>query len=136
MKKEFEIIGHKIDLPAQKDMLFKSPEEKVRHEYIDRLINYYGFNINQIEQDVKIKENKRNSIIAKADIVVWCSFEERKNKSTPLIVVECKAEQVTIKAEDYFKGTEFARLSNASFFVTTNQKQTRIFSKVFKIDNI
>ena len=58
MKKEFEIIGHKIDLPAQKDMLFKSPEEKVRHEYIDRLINYYGFNINQIEQDVKIKKNK------------------------------------------------------------------------------
>ena len=48
--------------------------------------------------------------------------------------MECKAEQVTIKAEDYFKGTEFARLSHASFFVTTNQKQTRIFSKIFKID--
>lgn len=134
MKKQFEIIGCKIDLPVKKDILFKSPEEKVRHEYIDRLINYYGFNINQIEQDVKIKDAKKNSILAKADIVVWRSFEERKNKLTPLIVVECKAEQVTIKAEDYFKGTEFARLSNASFFVTTNQKQTRIFSKVFKID--
>lgn len=134
MKKQFEIIGCQINLPAQKDILFKSPEEKVRHEYINRLINYYGFNINQLERDVKIKDTKKNNILAIADIVVWRSFEERKNKSTPLIVVECKADQVTIKAEDYFKGTEFARLSNASFFVTTNQKQTRIFSKVFKID--
>lgn len=136
MKKEFEIIGRKIDLIAKKNKQLKSPEEKVRYEYIERLINYYGFNINQIEEDVKIKDKKGKFIIAKADIVVWTSFEERKNKSTPLIVVECKAEQVTIKAEDYFKGTEFARLSNAYFFVTTNQKQTRIFSKVFKIDNI
>lgn len=134
MKKQIEIIGCKIDFPIKKDMLFKSPEEKVRHEYIDRLINYYGFNINQIEQDAKIKDIKKNRILAKADIVVWRSFEERKNKSIPLIVVECKAEQVTIKAEDYFEGTEFARLSHASFFVTTNQKQTRIFSKFFKID--
>ena len=134
MEKQIEIIGCKIDFPIKKEMLFKSPEEKVRHEYIDRLINYYGFNINQIEQDAKIKDVKNNRILAKADIVVWRSFEERKNKSTPLIVVECKAEQVTIKAEDYFKGTEFARLSHASFFVTTNQKQTRIFSKIFKID--
>lgn len=134
MKKQFEIIGSRVDLPLKKDKLFRSPEEKVRHEYIERLINYYEFNINQLEQDVKIKDTKTNNILANADIVVWRSFKERKEKSTPLIVVECKAEQVTIKAEDYFKGTEFARLTNTSFFVTTNQKQTRIFSKVFKID--
>jgi len=135
MKKQIEIIGSKIDdLHAKKDNLIKSPEEKVRHEYIERLVSYYGFNINQIEQDVKLRNGKTNIVLASADIVVWCSNEERKNKSIPLIVVECKAEQITIKAEDYFKGSEFARLTNARFFVTTNQKQTRIFSKVFKVD--
>lgn len=113
-------------------MLFKSPEEKVRHEYIDRLINYYGFNINQIEQDAKIKDVKNNRILAKADIVVWRSFEERKNKSTPLIVVECKAEQVTIKAEDYFKGTEFARLSHASFLLLQIKNKQEFSPKFLK----
>lgn len=135
MKKQFKIIGNKLDsLHAKENSLLNSPEKKIRNEYVKRLINYYGFSTNQIEQDVKLRDAKTDIILGDADIVVWSSDEERKNKSIPLIVVECKAEQVTIKAEDYFKGSEFARLTNASFFVTTNQKQTRIFSKVFKVD--
>lgn len=123
-KADIQIIGNKSN----------SPEEQIRFDYIQRLIAHYGFNANQIEQDAKIKDSKTNSILAKADIVVWRSVDEKEKHSAPLIVVECKAEQITIKKEDYFKGTEFARLSNAKFFVTTNQKQTRIFSKIFKLD--
>jgi len=136
MKKQFKIIGVKANLNVSKGKSFNSPEEKVRSEYILRLVNYYGFNPEQIEQDAKLKDVKTDNILASADIVVWGSSVERENGLAPLIVVECKAEQITIKAEDYFKGTEFAKLSEAKFFVTTNQKHTRIFSKIFKLDKL
>jgi type I restriction enzyme M protein len=108
-------------------------EKNVREEYINRLVNHYNFKIEQIDQCVEVK----NSIIGKgnayADIVVWRSVEDKESNKTPLIVVECKAEQVTIREEDYYKGAQFAESIKARFFVTTNLKETRIFSKVYKV---
>lgn len=42
-------------------------------------------------------------------------------------MVECKAEHITIREEDYFQGYNYAAWAGADFFVTTNLKETRVF---------
>lgn len=44
------------------------------------------------------------------------------------IVVECKAENVRIREEDYYQGYNYASWAGASFFVTTNEKETKYFT--------
>lgn len=68
--------------------------------------------------------------MARADIVVWKNAEDKQNSKSPIIIVECKAESVTIHEEDYFQGYNYASWAGADFFVTTNLKETRIFRVV------
>lgn len=42
-------------------------------------------------------------------------------------MVECKAEHITIREEDYYQGQNYAAWAGADFFVTTNLKETRVF---------
>ena len=65
--------------------------------------------------------------MARADIVVWKNAEDKQNSKSPIIIIECKAESVTIHEEDYFQGYNYASWAGADFFVTTNLKETRIF---------
>jgi type I restriction enzyme M protein len=57
--------------------------------------------------------------------VIWRSAQEKADNRNPLIIVECKSDNVTIKAEDYGQGDNYARLTNARFFVTHNSRETR-----------
>ena len=42
-------------------------------------------------------------------------------------MVECKAENVKIREEDYYQGYNYATWAHAKFFVTTNEKETKYF---------
>nr|AYC64072.1 hypothetical protein [Halimeda micronesica] len=44
--------------------------------------------------------------------------------------MECKAEHIIIREEDYFQGYNYASWAGADLFVTTNLKETRIFKVV------
>lgn len=124
---EIKIDGNKIFAPLKNKWLVYTPEEKIRQEYICRLINNYGYSLDQMQQEVTVAEgNKRGTGRASADIVVWASKEDVFNKP-PVIVVECKADNLTIIPDDYYQGSHYARYVKAPFFVTTNLKQTRIF---------
>ena len=80
-----------------------------------------------MQQEVTVAEgNKRGTGRANADIVVWKTKEEVYNKP-PIIVVECKADNITIISDDYYQGAHYARYVKAPFFVTTNIKQTKVF---------
>jgi len=127
MTMQVQIEGNKIFVPLKDKWLNASPEEKVRQEYICRLVNHYGYSLEQMKQEVTVAEgNQRGTGRASADIVVWKAKEEVEKKA-PVIVVECKADNITIRPEDYFQGSHYARYINAPFFVTTNLKETRIF---------
>ena len=127
MALQVKIEGNKIFVPLKDKWLNASPEEKVRQEYICRLVNHYGYSLEQMKQEVTVAEgNQRGTGRASADIVVWKAKEEVEKKA-PVIVVECKADNITIRPEDYFQGSHYARYINAPFFVTTNLKETRIF---------
>lgn len=81
-------------------------------------------------QEITVANGHRGQGKARADIVIWRSAEDKQAEKSPLIVVECKAETVTIHEEDYYQGYNYAAWAGADFFVTTNQKETRIFRVV------
>lgn len=130
MKTEIQIKDNKIYAPLLDKWLVLKPEELVRQKYIQRLIDNYGFSPEQIAQEVKVNNSQRGQGRAMADIVIWKSKEDKNNNNHAAIVVECKAEHLTIREEDYFQGYNYASWAGADFFVTTNLKETRIFKVV------
>ena len=127
---EIQIKDNKIYAPLKDKWLILKPEEEVRQTYIKRLVNSYGYTISQMDQEIQVSNSQRGQGAARADIVVWRSKEDKESKKYPLIVVECKAESVTIHKEDYYQGMNYASWAHADFFVTTNLKETRIFKVV------
>lgn len=105
--------------------LMLTPEEAVRQEYLTILVNHYGWQIKQISEEVSV--TGRGSAQARADFVIWRRLEDRTHGRPPLIVVECKSDNVRISPQDYSQGDNYARLSNASFVVTHNNRETRFW---------
>ena len=128
---EIQIEGNKIYAPLKEKWLQLKPEEKVRQKYICRLVNNYNFSVDQMDQELQVNNSQRGQGAARADIVVWKNKQDKQEKKSPLIIVECKAETITIHEEDYYQGYNYASWAGADFFVTTNLKETRIF-KVIK----
>lgn len=122
--------NNKIYAPLKEQWFVKTPEEDVRQKYICRLVNHYGFALEQMKQEVVVSNASRGQGRAQADIVVWKSKADKLNHISPIIVVECKAENITIREEDCFQGSNYATWAGADFFVTTNLKETRIFKVV------
>jgi len=118
----------KIFCPLTNSWLIETPEEKVRQEYIKKLVNEYGYSLDQMAQEVKVNNSQRGQGKARADIVIWKNQLEKKDSKKAFIVVECKAENVRIHEEDYYQGFNYASWANASFFVTTNEKETKYFN--------
>lgn len=127
---QVQIKGKEIFAPLKDKWLVNKPEEEVRQKYICRLVNNYGYSIEQMAQEVQVTNSQRGQGAARADIVIWRNCEDKANKKNPLIIVECKAESVTIHKEDYYQGMNYASWAHADFFVTTNLKETRIFKIV------
>jgi len=130
MKVEIKDNKTKAPLKGKDVWLVNKPEEKVRQEYIARLVNHYGFNLEQMEQEVQVNNSQRGQGRASADIVIWKNKKDKAERNSPIIVVECKAEHITVREEDYFQGYNYASWAGADFFVTTNLKETRIFKVV------
>lgn len=128
---DIQIENGKIFAPLKEKWLLVKPEEEVRQTYIARLVNKYGFSIDQMAQEVQVSNSQRGQGRAMADIVIWKSAKDKNENNSPAIVVECKAEHITVREEDYFQGYNYASWAGADFFVTTNLKETRIF-KVLK----
>ncbi len=122
-----KIQNGKIYAPLKDKWLDYKPEEEVRQKYVCRLVNNYGYSLEQMAQELQVSNSQRGQGAARADIVVWKSEKDKKDGNNAFIVVECKAQNVTIKTGDYFQGYNYAAWAGADFFVTTNQKETRIF---------
>ncbi len=127
MSLEIQIKNNKIFAPLLDKWLILKPEEKVRQSYIIRLVNHYGFALEQMAQEVQVNNSQRGQGRAMADIVIWRNKEDKAEMKSPIIVVECKAEHITIREEDYYQGYNYASWAGADFFVTTNIKETRVF---------
>lgn len=124
---EIQIKDNKIYAPLKDKWLVVKPEEEVRQRYICRLVDSYGYDLKQMGQELKVTNSQRGQGAARADIVIWKSAKDKADSKSAFIVVECKAETVTIRKEDYYQGYNYAAWAGADFFVTTNLKETRVF---------
>lgn len=113
----------RIFSPIRRKWLVETPEEQVRQAYVATLHNEYGFGLDQMDEELDVAG--RGSAQARADLVVWRAAQDKADAKAPLIVVECKADNVTIRAADYAQGEAYALYCNAPFFVTHNNRETR-----------
>ena len=127
-KLEIQEKDGKIFCPLKDAWLIAKPEEKVRQKYITILVNEYGFSIEQMAQELKVNNSSRGQGKARADIVIWKSAQDRQECKSAFIIVECKAENVKVRVEDYYQGLNYASWAHADFFVTTNEKETKFFN--------
>ncbi|WP_216329588.1 N-6 DNA methylase [Deinococcus aestuarii] len=113
----------KIFSHVRQKWLVETPEERVRQEYLLILVNEYGFGLDQIGEERDL--SGRGAAQARADFVIWRGTADKKNNNAPFIIVECKADSITIGENDYMQGELYARNVGAPFFVTHNSKETR-----------
>lgn len=88
----------KIFCPLADSWHIETPEEKVRQEYIKILVEDYGYSLDQMAQEIKVNNSQRGQGKARADIVIWKSKQDKIESKAAFIVVECKAENVRIRA--------------------------------------
>lgn len=119
----------KIWSHVRKKLIYETPEETVRQEYLCILVNEYGFSLDQIDEEVSVP-GERGTKDARADFVVWRTPEDKRDGKTALIVVECKADNVAIDQKVYVQGSNYAQYERAKFFVTHNRRST----KYWKVD--
>ena len=96
----------------RKKYLVETPEERVRQEFLVTLVNNYWYSLDQIKEEALV--TWRGSGKARADFLIWKSKEDRENKKTAFIVVECKSDNVKINAETYAQWANYMKEQNFS----------------------
>lgn len=127
MTYEVKIEKGKIYSFIRDKWLELTPEEQVRQSFVCHLMNHYGYKLEQMSEELTVSNASRGQGKARADIVIWKSKEDKLASRNAFIIVECKAENVRIRKEDYYQGCNYARWAGAKFFVTSNQKETSFF---------
>ena len=118
---------NKIFSPLRNKWLTITPEEGVRQEFVCKLVNDYGYTLEQMDEELQVNNSQRGQGKSRADIVIWKSKEEKLNKNNAFIVVECKSDNVVIHPEDYYQGNNYASWARAKFFITHNNAETKYF---------
>jgi type I restriction enzyme M protein len=125
---QIQIRGNQIFSPIRQKLVQLTPEERVRQEFLIVLINEYGYSLDQIDEETPV--TGPGSAQARADFLIWRTPEAKKRQEHALIVIECKADNVTISLKDYAQGANYAQYEHARFFVTHNHRET----KYWKVD--
>ena len=120
----------KIFAPLANKYLKAMPEEVVRQEFICKLIYEYGYSLEQMAQEVKLTTSQRGTGRASADIVIWKNEEEKKANKTAFLVVELKADYLTLKVEDCYQGYNYATWSRAKLFAISNGKVLEVYKTI------
>ena len=59
----------------------ETPEETVRQEYLCVLVNEYGFNLDQMDEELEV--TGRGSGHARADFVIWRTVKDKADNKKP-----------------------------------------------------
>ena len=119
-------VGAWLWIPLRKEWrdVTTKPEEVVRQQFIRVLVEHYGYDLAQIDQERRTQHGHKSP---RADIVVWQSAADKNAKRTPVLVVECKTDSIEIQERDYYQGESYTRASGCEFFVATNTRHTSVF---------
>lgn len=121
-------VGHWMWIPLRKEWrdVTTKPEEVVRQKFIRILVEHYGYDLAQLDQERRTQHGHKSP---RADIVVWQSAADKNAKPVraPVLVVECKTDSIEIQERDYYQGESYTRASGCEFFVATNARHTSVF---------
>jgi type I restriction enzyme M protein len=126
---QIRIEGDKIYSPLRKKLVQLTPEERVRQEYLLVMTGEYGYSLEQIAEETPVAG--RGSAQARADFLIWRTPEAKQRHEHALVVIECKADNVTISLKDYEQGANYAQYEHARFFVTHNHRETKYWKVAF-----
>lgn len=118
----------KIYSHIRKKWLVCTPEEEVRQNLVCVLCNDFGYPLDLMVEEYKPDIETRGVRSTRADLVIFKTDEDKLNNYNAFIVIECKAENVTIRQEDFYQGTEYAGKLRSQFLVLHNSKETRFYS--------
>lgn len=127
-KLEIRRENGKIYSFIRKKMLIETPEESVRQELVMLLVNEFGYPLDTMEEEYHSDFEGRGVRSTRADIVIYKTKEDKEKNYNAFIVVECKAETVKIRQEDFYQGTEYAAKLRAQFLVLHNSKETNYYA--------
>lgn len=96
---QIQIRGNQIFSPVRQKWIPLTPEEMVRQQYLQVLLDEYGFSLDEIDEEKEV--TGRGAAGARADFVIWRTPQDKTAEKSPLIVVECKADNVTIDRAVY-----------------------------------
>ena len=102
---------------SEENMCCLSDAQWIDNFYDRILVENYGYSLDQMAQEIKVNNSQRGQGKARADIVIWKSKQDKIESKAAFIVVECKAENVRIREEDYYQGYNYASWAGASFHV-------------------
>ena len=103
----------------------------MRQEFVCHLVNQYGFSLAQMDEEISPPGDARGRGDARADVLIWRTAKDKQDGKKALVVVECKADNVTIDRKTYEQGAHYAQYEQARFFVTHNSRET----KFWKVDH-
>ena len=126
---QIQIRGNQVFSPVRQKWVQLTPEERVRQEFLLVLATEYGYSLDQIDEEVSV--TGRGSGDARADFLIWRTPAAKASQEHALVVVECKADNITISLTDYAQGANYAQYEHARFFVTHNHRET----KFWKVDD-
>lgn len=99
---EIKTESNQIYSPIRDKWLVLKPEEEVRQRYVCRLVDSYGYGIKQMGEEVKVTNSHAGKVLL-VQILLFGEMRRINEKGkNALIVVECKAENVTIRQADLF----------------------------------
>ncbi len=130
MKIEYKDNKTKIFISLKNKWLVTQPEEIVRQEFICKLVNDYGYSLEQMSQEVKLTTSQRGNGRASADLVIWKTKEEKQKNKIAFLVVELKAGDLALKVEDCYQGYNYATWSRAKLFAVSNGNQLQVYKTV------
>lgn len=105
-----------------------TPEEEVRQNLVCKLVNDYGYPIELMTEEYRPDLETRGVRSTRADIVVFETKDKKDKNHNAFIVIECKAESVKIRLEDFYQGAEYAAKVRAQFLILHNSKETKFYA--------
>ena len=118
----------KIYSPIRDKWLIETPEERVRQELVKTLVNDFGYPLEVMAEEYHTDFEGRGVRSTRADIVIYKTQEDKNMNYNAFIVVECKAETVKIRKEDFYQRTEYAAKLRAQFLILHNSKETNFYA--------
>ncbi|WP_109829253.1 type I restriction enzyme HsdR N-terminal domain-containing protein [Reichenbachiella versicolor] len=117
---EYELVlketsdGKEVWDPVRKKYLVLTPEEWVRQNFLNFLINDLGYPLSLIRNEGGLKYNGRQK---RTDILAY------GNDGLPLILVECKATTVKISSDVFEQASVYNKELKSKYLIVTNGLQ-------------